>query len=132
MKLGVSRTTCDGQCTMGTLTIEGTDRRWFTLEPPARQVKPRAIPAGTYKLTLRWSPRFERMMPHVEDVPDFAGVLIHWGNFPKDTEGCLLVGRIAHADFVGDSRKAFDELNGLLVTASQMGEKFEIEYKDPQ
>lgn len=84
----------------------------FTLEPPTRSddVKPRAIPAGTYDITIRWSPKFNRLMPHIENVPGFSEIMIHWGNFPQDTEGCLLVGMLHSSDFVGRSRMAFDPL----------------------
>lgn len=30
-------------------------------------------------------------VPGIENVPEFTDIEIHSGNFPKDTEGCLLV-----------------------------------------
>ena len=39
-----------------------------------------AIPAGTYRITLEYSPRFKRRMPYLHDVPHFLGILIHTGN----------------------------------------------------
>jgi Family of unknown function (DUF5675) len=88
-----------------------------TLEPPYKQdgSKPRAIPAGTYDLTIRFSPRFNRLMPHVENVPGFEGVLIHWGNFPNDTEACLLVGKTHQDNFVSHSIDEFNVLFKKLV-----------------
>ena len=76
------------------------------------------IPAGAYPLTLRWSLRFNRLMPHVECVPGRAGVLIHWGNYPRDTDGCLLVGAQRGADSVLSSTVAFNRLFALLVAAA--------------
>lgn len=103
------------------------------LEPPIKHddSKPRAIPAGTYDLDIRTSQRFGRLMPHVENVPGFEGILLHWGNMPKDTEGCLLIGeeRGPSGDFVTNSREAFGRLFDMLI--ANPGEKHTICYIDP-
>lgn len=49
-------------------------------------------------------------MPHVVDVPDRTDILIHPGNFPSDTLGCILVGQTKGTDYIGESRAAFDKL----------------------
>ena len=51
-----------------------------------------AIPYGTYKVILSYSPKFNRIFPELLDVPCFTGIRIHRGNTEKDTAGCLLVG----------------------------------------
>ena len=51
-----------------------------------------AIPYGTYKVILSYSPKFKRILPELLDVPCFTGIRIHRGNTEKDTAGCLLVG----------------------------------------
>jgi Family of unknown function (DUF5675) len=99
------------QSTVGRLSIDD-EFQCFTLEPVTRDdnVKPRAIPDGAYTLDIRFSPKHGRDVPHVENVPGFEEIEIHIGNFPKDTEGCCLVGKTRSADFVGQSHGAFDDL----------------------
>jgi hypothetical protein len=108
---------------MGQLLIDSV-QECYTLEP----VHP--IPAGTYDLTVRFSPRFARLMPHVENVPGHTGILIHWGNFPANTEGCTLVGSILGDNFVGHSRDEFDKLFLKINDALQAGPQT-ITYVDP-
>ena len=50
------------------------------------------IPYGTYKLTVTYSPKFKRELILINNVPEFSGVRIHRGNYPKDSMGCILVG----------------------------------------
>lgn len=51
-----------------------------------------AIPSGIYKITLEMSPRFKKLLPLLHDIKNYSGVLIHMGNWAKDTRGCILVG----------------------------------------
>jgi hypothetical protein len=93
----------------------------YTLEPPKCEgdVKPRAIPAGTYELTIRYSQKHGRLIPHIEDVPGFVAIEIHIGNKPGDTEACTCVGRTnPEADFIGASHAAFDDLFDRLFAAA--------------
>lgn len=83
-----------GAATPGELLIDGRHFCW-TLEDPVRAgpkvAGDTAIPAGRYKVTIDMSTRFKRPMLHVLDVPNFAGIRIHNGCTPANTEGCLLV-----------------------------------------
>lgn len=69
-----------------------------------------AIPTGTYKVVLDFSDRFQKIMPHILDVPNFEGIRIHCGNDASSTDGCLLVGRTKSQDWIGDSKLAFNDL----------------------
>lgn len=73
-----------------------------------------AIPAGTYKITLEYSPRFKRRMPCLHDVPHFLGILIHTGNTEADSAGCILVGENTVKGKVLNSRATFERLYALL------------------
>lgn len=97
-----------------------------------------AIPYGRYKITLSVkSPRFGEQkfykevcggyLPRLENTKGFDGVLIHVGNYPKDTEGCLLVGLEKGNDMVLKSRDAFKKLYPLLKEADENGEEIWIQ-----
>ena len=48
------------------------------------------IPAGTYPLRRTWSPKFKKLLPLVDEVPDREGIRIHKGTIPEHSEGCIL------------------------------------------
>ena len=73
-----------------------------------------AIPHGRYKIVMDLSNRFQQIMPHLLDVPDFQGIRIHPGNTAADTEGCLLPGKLQSGHTVLNSRQAYEELFNLL------------------
>jgi hypothetical protein len=107
----LNRMTFTDKSTVGELWIDGAFF-CFTLEPTCRDKKSEhpAIPAKRYLINTQYSNRFGRQMPHIANVPDRTDILIHWGNFPTDTEGCILVGETKGPDFIGSSRSTFDKL----------------------
>ncbi len=89
-----------------------------------------AISETAYKIIVDWSPRFNRMMPHIMALSDYqfgpimfnaAGVRLHWGNFPKDSEACLLCGTTEGADFVGHSVDEFTPLFNKIMQQLNTG-----------
>lgn len=124
MNLLLRRLIFTDKTTIGELTIDGIFQ-CYILEDCARQVKihrATCIPAGTYKIIVNRSPRFKRDLPRLLDVPGFAGVLIHPGNYPSDTDGCLLPGLTKSENFIGQSREAFDKLFEKIKAAVQIEE----------
>jgi hypothetical protein len=111
MKITVERKWFTTHSTVGEMSVDG---KFFcyTLEPRADQSKgkPYCIPAGEYAVSLAHSARFNRTMPHVTNVPGFTEIMIHPGNFPRDTEGCCLVGATRGPDTVGNSVPTFEKL----------------------
>lgn len=95
-----------------------------------------ASPEGMYNVIINHSPRFNRDMPLIQAVEDFdfgnleynsCGVRIHWGNYPKDTEACLLTGTTEGADFVGHSVGEFNILFAKFQKAIANGETITLE-----
>ena len=81
-----------------------------------------AIPEGRYQIIINHSPRFKRDLPLLLKVPNFEGVRIHPGNYAKDTEGCILVGRKRIPGMVQESRLAFDALFAKIQAALESEE----------
>src|SRR6185437_13692460 len=130
MNLTVTRHWFTPISTCGMLDIDGVFQA-YTMEPCLDQSKgkPYAIPLGTYHVVLAWSPKFQCLTPHIEDVPGFTSVEIHWGDYPKDTEACLMVGNSHSEDFIGGgTRSAFVALM-VKLTAAESG--ITIAYVDP-
>lgn len=113
MQLRLVRTEFYRSNTVGKLYLNG-QFECFTLEDTVR-TGPKvygetAIPVGTYRITLEFSTHFNRILPRLQGVPGFQGVLIHSGNTAADTEGCILVGRSEKDTYIEQSRIAFDAL----------------------
>ena len=70
------------------------------------------IPDGDYPLNLTWSPKFNKMMPEIQDVPDREGIRIHMGSIPEHSTGCVLVTSSAMSfinTFIKATKKYEDE-----------------------
>jgi hypothetical protein len=84
------------------------------------------IPAGTYNL-MKSPGTAKDIRLHAEwelyndQVPSSRHILFHLGNYPRNTDGCFLVGTTRGVDFVGgdpkggtSSKSATDELNSYI------------------
>ena len=69
----------------GRLVIDG---RWFcdTLERVGYQ-----IPALCYPVRVTQSPKFRRLLPIVQNVPQRSGIRFHRGIKPEHSTGCILL-----------------------------------------
>lgn len=111
----------DNRSTEGELSIDGVFE-CFTLELPVKDGKPgSAIPPGLYDIVFAPSPKFQKSedpwvkqyadaMPHIEGIDGRSLIMLHWGNDPTETDGCVLVGQVRSTDFVGSSRPAFSAM----------------------
>jgi len=124
------------QSTLGKLYVDG-NYQCETLEDCDRQLETggdkvqddTAIPRGTYKVTIDFSTRFGKDMPHVLDVPQFTGIRFHPGNSAYDTHGCVLVGLRRGSDYVSQSVVAFTQLYVKLDAAIEANKEVTLEVR---
>ena len=130
--------------TIGRLFIDG---KYFcdTLEDPVRQLdsaddkiySKTAIPTGKYKVSMSIvSPKYSirksynwcgGRLPRLLDVPFFEGILIHSGNTPDHTAGCILVGENKIKGQVINSMNTLKNLWVKLNVADEVGEEIWID-----
>lgn len=122
-------------------TLEDTDRG-LTEDSPLSEIQSKkvygetAIPTGTYKIDMNTvSPKFKDRswakfcggkLPRLINVPGYSGVLIHVGNKPADTLGCILVGDNKIKGQVINSTSTFQELYSLMLKAKVAGEEITV------
>lgn len=99
--------------------LEDRDRGLDAAMPPAELQRLKvpaqtAIPMGRYQVVITHSNRFKRLLPLLINVPAYAGIRIHSGNVPAETDGCLLPGTAISTDFVHNSRVAMAALMARL------------------
>lgn len=143
MKLELRRSPSFAGATMGRLYINNVfichsleDQIREVPGQPVEQWKVRgktAIPAGTYRVTLDYSPRFGVDTPTINGVPGFTSIRMHAGNVPGDTEGCILLGMQATDCSLigGTSRPAVRVVKQELLEARERGEQLIITIENP-
>lgn len=104
-------------------TLEDTYRDLSKVQKVANKT---AIPYGKYSIVLNISPKFKRKLPRLVNVPYFEGILIHRGNTPKDTSGCILVGENKVKGKVINSTGYEAKLVQLMEEAINKNEKITI------
>lgn len=137
IELKLNRFQFTNESTIGELYLNNT-LFCYVLEDPVRKLEDKnhdgdfddagegkikgntAIPEGIYDVILNMSNRFKKIMPLLLKVPGYEGVRIHTGNFPKDTEGCLLVGSKILVNEIRNSKPTFDKLMAELNKADKI------------
>tara|TARA_R100001594_G_scaffold35736_1_gene65264 strand:+ start:8526 stop:8933 length:408 start_codon:yes stop_codon:yes gene_type:complete len=107
------RDTFTDKSTLGKLYFNG-EFYGHTLELPWKDNEKRVscIPKGVYEVKKRHTEeskyKYEHL--HILDVENRELILLHIGNYPKNSKGCILLGNTRALNFVGESRKAFYKL----------------------
>lgn len=147
MTLTLRRLIDTGECTLGSLNIDGKGK-CFTLEDVYRKDKVQGetrIPEGFYPVKLRnaggmtkkYAEKFgskHKGMLWLQNVPDFEWVYIHYGNYAKNTDGCILVGSSAdiNKSMIGNSVDTYLELYKTVVEALENGEEVFIHIEETE
>lgn len=139
MELLLKRIAKRDKYTIGDLYIDG---KWFsnTLEDTDRglsqdmsleEIKKikvygkTAIPTGTYRVNMNiispkfktrvWAKPYNGMIPRLENVPGYEGILFHPGNSAEDSIGCILLGYNTVKGKVTQSQDTFHKLMAILT-----------------
>ena len=102
MYIRLIRNKAKGNAISGRLVIDG---RWFCYTLERKGVE---IPALCYHVCVTQSPRFKRLLPIVQNVPQRSGIRFHRGSKPEHSTGCILV----VADNINDNT---DNLRGSSI-----------------
>lgn len=131
MKAKLIRAWQDERVTLGMLKVQGVDHDpIYTLENPwiANRKKVSCIPMGIYNCEPFSGTHYKNVW-ELKNVPDRSAILIHWGNWEKNTEGCILLGCgsgiLRDEPAVSDSKRAINIFRGLVGDNS-----FELEIVD--
>lgn len=128
MKVIVIRKWQTDLSTIAELRIKGTDFTGYTLEPAGPDTttpnQNKRVPEGIYK--MRWynaiKPSLAKYNPlpliYNDQVAESRLILFHNGNYPKNTDGCLLVGTTRGPNVVNASVTKLKEFKKILQSVS--------------
>jgi hypothetical protein len=111
----------DERCSLGQIflydEIDAVVARFETLENPwlDNRHNVSCIPAKTYRCRVVVSPTYGLTF-EIADVEGRTHILFHWGNYPSNTDGCVLLGmsRAEDVPAVWRSREAHTEFMKIL------------------
>jgi hypothetical protein len=98
-------------CTIGTIGVNNASLA-ASLELPWKDNEQNVsrIPAGRYSTILRYDHK-DAWRLELTDVPGHANIQIHMGNWPTDSHGCILIGKVWKGGCkVEQSADAYDAL----------------------
>ncbi|QHM76812.1 hypothetical protein C7M52_02795 [Mixta theicola] len=113
------------ESTISTYEVSGSKIKGYFLERPGPDTmesgKRKRIPEGSYYIKWHNSniPTVKPYNPVPQifnaTVPQSRYILIHNGNYPRNTDGCLLIGSSKGIDFVGGSVQKLKELKEYIL-----------------
>lgn len=128
MQILITRNWSKKDYTVGRILVNG-EFVCNSLELPVKTKegdKGSRIPAGTYTVKKRFSPKFKRQVLWITRNDDTAFnyrfILFHAGNIVNDTQGCVLTGINDRIGWLSSARKCEDLLFGLADGAMRRGE----------
>ena len=83
----------DGKAVRGRL-FQATESRFEEVLIPICDTLENAdylIPALIYEVGVTQSPKFQRLLPIVRQVPNRTGIRFHRGSRPEHSKGCILI-----------------------------------------
>lgn len=139
MKLELKRIALKPNYTIGKLFINGTyycdtiedkvidlNKNGKFDDGLSKVIHQTAIPYGTFKVVVNYSPKFKRELPRLLDVPYFEGILIHNGNDQNSSSGCIIVGENKTVGKVTNSTFYMNNLTARIKDAQNKGETITI------
>jgi len=90
----------------------------FTLERPDPDTTTSGvglrIPSGEYNVSIHNGSKYKNVLKlYNNQVAKSRAILIHNGNYPSHTDGCILVGGTRGTDFIGGSVGKLNEVRGV-------------------
>jgi len=86
-----------------------------------------AIPIGVYQVGLHKWTKYNIVVPILQNVPAFEGILIHNGKNENNTEGCILVGENTIKGQLTNGYRYMTDLTNMIRKAIRSGESVKIE-----
>ena len=121
MTLKLIRDDDNGERTLGRLYCED-EFLCYTLENTWADNTPRVscIPTGVYPLTTkkygRYWDKYKMPIPILKKTSPREQILIHPGNYAKDTLGCILVGDTKVENAVLNSRNTWKKFHSIITS----------------
>ena len=114
MYIRLIRNEAKGNAITGRLVIDG---RWFcnTLERKGYEIL-----ALCYRVQVTMSPKFKRLLPIIQNVPQRSGIRFHAGWKPEHSTWCILV----------PDRATEDKLTQIILKAQNEHEEIILEVTD--
>ena len=125
MYIRLIRNEAKGNAITGRLVIDG---RWYCNTLERKGVE---IPALCYHVAVTQSPRFKRLLPIVQNVPQRSGIRIHRGSKPEHSTGCVLVPAEKEKELTNKLLKAQQEHEEIILEVTDFRAGTEYGYNHP-